>query len=320
MSDLNSPIQDRSPNFDRDEEMLDVEAGTKSHPVHVYEQRVPISHFKPTDDLTIESTVADSNERHSPLPTAQNTVGDSNSPIQDRSSNCNRDEEMLNEETGGESCEMRKEEQRTAILSIELPEKNLASNDVNDLFNGSPYCPEKDDYMYLLEKEEGQTLAIDETSTEILEGRLDMIEPGKFSDDTKVTNEEKPKFGVPSFIGAEGPLSIMQSEKISNGIKVTEEGKTTIGVASLDSAIRGVCMVKILRDIADLRDVVPQTNMRHTAKGEFALEVSTNKELLYCLDTFPQKWTALKHSNKVPRLIFMCGALQILDDTDWSQF
>ena len=79
-------------------------------------------------------------------------------------------------------------------------------------------------------------------------------------------------------------------------------------------------MVTILREVADLRDVVPETNMRHTANGEFALEVHTNNEMLYCLDTFPQKWTALKHSSKVARLIFMCGALQTLNDTDWSQF
>ena len=65
--------------------------------MHVCEQRVPALHSKSTDDLTIESTVADSNERHSPLPTAQSTVGDSNSPTQD----CNRDEEMSDEETGG---------------------------------------------------------------------------------------------------------------------------------------------------------------------------------------------------------------------------
>ena len=316
-SDLKSTTQDRSSISDRDEEMSDVEAGTESYSVRVCEQRVPALHSKSTDDLTIESTVADSNERHSPLPTAQSIVGDSNSPIQD----CNRDEEMSDEETGGESCEMRKDEERNAILSIKLPDlDHFASNDVEDFFNASPYCPEKDDYVYLSEKEGDQTLAINEFSTEILEERFVVTESEKISDDTKVANEEKPEFGGPFFDGARGPIGIMHSEKLLNGKRVTEEGKTTIGVASFDSAIQGICMVKILREVADLRDVVPETNMRHTANGEFALEVRTNNEMLYCLDTFPQKWTVLKHSSKVAHLIFMCGALQTLNDTDWSQF
>ena len=304
-SDLKSTTQDRSSISDGDEEMSDGEAGTESYSVRVCEQRVPVLHSKSTDDLTIESTVADSNERHSPLPTAQSTVGDSNSPIQD----CNRDGNLTDEETGGESCEMHKDEERDAILSIKLPESNqFASNDVEDLFNASPYRPENDDYVYFSEKERDQTLATNEFSAEI------------FKEQFVVTESEKPEFGGPFFDGARSPLGILHSEKLLNDKRVTKEGKTTIGVASFDSAIRGVCMAKILREIADLRDVVPETSMRHTANGEFALEVHTNNEMLYCLDTFPQKWTALKHSSKVARLIFMCGALQTLNDIDWSQF
>ena len=304
-SDLKSTTQDRSSISDGDEEMSDGEAGTESYSVRVCEQRVPVLHSKSTDDLTIESTVADSNERHSPLPTTQSTVGDSNSPIQD----CNRDENLSDGETGGESCEMHKDEERDAILSIKLPESNqFASNDVEDLFNASPYRPENDDYVYFSEKEGDQTLATNEFSTEI------------FKEQFVVTESEKLEFGGPFFDGARSPLGILHSEKLLNDKRVTKEGKTTIGVASFDSARRGVCMVKILREIADLRDVVPETSMRHTANGEFALEVHTDDEMLYCLDTFPQKWTALKHSSKVARLIFMCGALQTLNDIDWSQF
>ena len=66
--------------------------------------------------------------------------------------------------------------------------------------------------------------------------------------------------------------------------------------------------------------MVAQTKMCHTANGEFAYDVNADKILLYCSDTYPQKWTNLKNSNKVACLIFMCGALKALDDTDWKQF
>ena len=78
-------------------------------------------------------------------------------------------------------------------------------------------------------------------------------------------------------------------------------------------------MAEILRDIAELEDVVPQTKMCYTANGEFAYDVNGDKTRLYYLDKCI-KWTNLKNSNKVARLIFMSGALKALDDTDWKQF
>ena len=78
-------------------------------------------------------------------------------------------------------------------------------------------------------------------------------------------------------------------------------------------------MAEILTEVAELEDVVPQTKMCYTANGEFAYDVNGDKSRLYYLDKCI-KWTNLKDSNKVARLIFMSGALKALDDTDWKQF
>ena len=159
------------------------------------------------------------------------------------------------------------------------------SSDVDNLFNGGPYYPDEDEHLYCPEEEESQNRITDETLAK----------------------------------NFKGPLGIVESEQITNGTTVIDKGKTKILVASFDSAMRGVCMAEILRDVAELEDVVPQTKMCYTANGEFAYDVNGDKTLLYYLDKCI-KWTNLKNSNKVARLIFMSGALKALDDTDWKQF
>ena len=145
------------------------------------------------------------------------------------------------------------------------------------MFNGGPYYPDEDERLYCPEEEESQNRITDETLAE----------------------------------NSKGPLGIVESEQITNGTTVINKGKPKIAVASFDSAMRGVCMAEILRDVAELEDVVPQTKMCYTVNGD--------KTLLYYLDKCI-KWTNLKNSNKVARLIFMCEALKALDDTDWKQF
>ena len=287
----------------------------RSPRVQISPLRTPPNHSESTDGLKMESMATGSNERHPASPSdhvqsppyhdiRKNMVSDLNSPTANWPSSCGQDKEISVIETGTEprpmhikeqcavmeieakSYPMHIEEQRIAVSSIELPEQNFMSGDVESLFNGGPYYPDEDERLYCPEEEESQNRITGETLAE----------------------------------NFEGPLCIVESEQITNGTTVIDKRKTKILVASFDSAMRGVCMAQILRDVAELEDVVAQTKMCHTANGEFAYDVNGDKMLLYCSDTYPQKWTNLNYSNKVACLIFMCGALKALDDTDWKQF
>ena len=254
--------------------------------VQISPPRTPPNHSE-----SIESMATGSNERHPAWPSdhvqsppyddiRKNMVSDFNSPTANRPSSCDQDDEisvietalrpMYIQEQGAvmeietKSLPIHTDEEGIAVSSIELPRQNFMSDDVDSLFNGDPYYPDEDEHLYCPEEEKSHNRITDETVAE----------------------------------NFEGPLGIVESEQITNGTVVMDKGRTKILAASFDSAMHGVCMTEILRDIAELEDVVPETKIRHTANGEFVYDMDREKRLLYCLDTYPQKWTTLKNSKK----------------------
>ena len=147
--------------------------------------RTPPNHSESTDGLKVESMATGSNGQHPGSPSdhvqsphhddiRKNMVSDLNSPAANHPSSCGQDKEISVIETGtvplpmyikeqcavmeieAKSYPMDIEEQRTAVSSIELPEQNFMSSDVDNLFNGGPYYPDEDECLYCPEEEKSQ--------------------------------------------------------------------------------------------------------------------------------------------------------------------
>ena len=132
-------------------------------------------------------------------------------------------------------------------------------------------------------------------------------------DDYGVTNTAKSLYlGSP-----QGPIA---SELISSGQSVQGPGTITVGPMNYDTAMRGKCLVRLLREVGELTEVVPEVDVVSTSNGEFAFKIYTDLNKLYTLGTYPFDWIQLKNCAQIGRTIFMVAALQSLDSSDLSKF
>ena len=132
-------------------------------------------------------------------------------------------------------------------------------------------------------------------------------------DDYDVTHADKSLYlGSP-----QGPIA---SELISRGQSVQGPGTMTVGPMNYDTAMRGKCLVRLLREVGELTEVVPEVKVVSTSNGEFAFKIYTDLDKLYTLGTYPLDWIQLKNCAQIGRTIFMVAALQSLDSSDLSKF
>lgn len=115
---------------------------------------------------------------------------------------------------------------------------------------------------------------------------------------------------VPTTVPLLDPLS---SELVARNEIVRGTGTITVGPVSVDTARRGLCVTKIMREVGLLDDIVPRSEMVTTYNGEVAFCVWTEHKSLYSLATFPGEWTSLQACLSVLRAIVMAAALQSLD-------
>ena len=131
--------------------------------------------------------------------------------------------------------------------------------------------------------------------------------------DEDVTNADKSLYlGSP-----QGPIA---SELITRGQSVQGPGTITVGPMNYDTAMRGKCLVRLLREVGDLTEVVPEVEVVSTSNGEFAFKIYTDLHKLYTLDTYPFDWIQLENCTQIGRTIFMVAALQSVDSSDLSKF
>ena len=62
-------------------------------------------------------------------------------------------------------------------------------------------------------------------------------------------------------------------------------GQITVGPISSDVVLQGKCLVRLLREVGDLTEVVPVVELTFTANGEFVHTVFTVVEKVYYLDS-----------------------------------
>ena len=96
---------------------------------------------------------------------------------------------------------------------------------------------------------------------------------------------------------------------------VTVELPETRYIDRYDDNELGKCVVRLLREVGDLTEVVLVLELTFTPNGDFAhtVRVFTDVEKLYSLDTVPVEWTELKDSAKIVCLVFMTAVLQAMD-------
>ena len=115
-------------------------------------------------------------------------------------------------------------------------------------------------------------------------------------------------------MGSSVPLDPLPSEMITRGQQqVQYQGKTIIGPVTQEIGRRGKCLVRLLREVGDLCEVVPHAEMTISTNGEFTFSVNTDIRQLYSLCTVPIEWTKLKECDKIIRTLFMVAGLQALD-------
>lgn len=143
----------------------------------------------------------------------------------------------------------------------------------------------------------------------------------------ETTNEELLAFNAAEYIShtfKEGDpviqLDPVSSELVRRGEPVQRRGTITLGPVSADTANRGVCLVRVMREVGELSEVVPETYTTVTYNGEMAFCVVTDQVRLYSLDTYPDDWTTLSNYPLVVRTVVMAAALQALDLNDLGSF
>ena len=112
----------------------------------------------------------------------------------------------------------------------------------------------------------------------------------------------------------------VSSEILTRGEPLKGQGNITLGPVSLDTALRAMCVTKIMREVGGLSEMVPPIELAYTFNGEVVIPVGTDQKQLYSLDTFPGDWTTLQSFPNLLRAIVMSAALQSLDPTDLSRF
>ena len=153
---------------------------------------------------------------------------------------------------------------------------------------------------------------VDDSVSDLFNGELCNI-TDLDDDEYDVTNAAKSLYlGSP-----QGPIA---SELISRGQSVQGSGTMTVGPMNYDTAMRGKCLVRLLREVGELTEVVPEVEVVSTSNGEFAFKIYTDVNKLYTLGTYPFDWIQLKNCAHIGRAIFMVAALQSLDSSDLSKF
>lgn len=115
-------------------------------------------------------------------------------------------------------------------------------------------------------------------------------------------------------MGSPVTLDPLPSEMITHGQQQVEyQDKKIVGPVTQEIGRRGKCLVRLLREVGDVGEVVPHVDMVLSANGEFTFSVNATIRQLYSLWTVPIEWTRLKDCDKIIRTLFMVAGLQALD-------